>query len=269
MKIGIDSAMVASVEVFYGVRGQSECELSIPETARRVVEAGFGVEVLLADHWTLRKRPSEETIEQLTEICREAEIMTTHACLDTWKPEAFREEVVLAALIGVPLMVVHPYVLGLDIEDFTPPESEVRDLCRFAFDSGVMLALENLGKTGVGSLRRALDIVGAEPERTGLGICVDVGHANRSCASDGIRPETFLKEFRDVILEVHIDDNFGDKDLHLPPGRGNIDWPPVIEAIGELADDAVICLEITSNGDPIQTLRDSRDFLVSTVNCNA
>ncbi len=257
--------MIASVEVFYGIRGKSSCELSIPETARRVVEAGFGVEVLLADHWMLRERPSEETIEHLTEICRVAKIMTTHACLNTWNPDAFREEALLAARIGIPLMVIHPYVLGLDIEDCRPAESEVRDLCRFALDNGVMLALENLGKTGVNSLRRALDMVGAEPERTGLGICIDVGHANRSCTLDGIRPEAFLKEFGELILEVHVDDNLGEKDLHLPPGQGNIDWPPVIEAIGELRDDAVICLEITSDGDPIQTLKDSRDFLLRAV----
>lgn len=257
--------VVASVEVFYGVRGKSNCGLSIPETTRRIVEAGFGVEVLLADHWMLRTRPSEETIEQLTEICREAEIMTTHACLNTWRPEAFREEVALAARIGVPLMVIHPYVLGLDLENYSPPESEVRDLCRFALDSGVMLALENLGKTGIGSLRRALDIVGAEPERTGLGICVDVGHAHRSCARDGLKPEAFLKEFSEVLLEVHVDDNFGDEDIHLPPGRGNIEWPPVIEAIGDLPDKAIVCLEITSDGDPIQTLKDSREFLLNPV----
>jgi len=262
---GLGASMVASVEVFYGIRGKSSCELSIPETARLIVEVGFGVEVLLADHWTLKSRPSEETIAQLAELCATSSIMTTHARLNTWNPDAFRDEVALAARIGIPMMVIHPYVLGLDIEGCRPSESDVRDLCKYALDSGVRLALENLGKTGIGSLRRALDIVGTDPQKTGLGICIDVGHANRSCTIDGVRPEAFLREFREVIREVHIDDNFGEEDLHLPPGQGSIDWPPLIGAIDDLAEEVVLCLEITSEGDPIQTLRDARSFLLSTV----
>lgn len=265
--LDIASRTSGSVEVFYGVRGTPCSDMPIPAAARRIVDAGFGVEVLMADYWHVRERPSEETIEQLAEVWRAAKIMTTHACLNTWKPDAFREEVLLAARIGVPRMVVHPYVLGLDIEDCRPADSEVRDLCKFALDNGVRLALENLGKTGITSLRRALDIVGADPETTGLGICIDVGHANRSCTIDGIRPEVFLREFADVIVEVQVDDNFGDKDLHLPPGQGTIDWPPVMEAMRQLREDTVVCLEIASPDNPIQALHDSRDFLLSTANC--
>ena len=104
-------------------------------------------------------------------------------------------------------------------------------MCRFALDNGVMLALENLGKTGIISMRRSLDMIGTEPEKTGMGICIDIGHAHRSCTADGIRPEAYLKEFRDLIIELHVHDNIGDKDLHRPPGEGTIDWGPVVEAI--------------------------------------
>lgn len=245
--------------MFYGVRGVSGCKTPIPETARRIVEAGFGVEVLVANHWAVKEPVSEATIEQLAGICRVAKFMTIHATLNTWSPERFRSEILTAQRIGVPLMIIHPYVLGLDIEGCNPAADEVRDLCKFARDHGVHLALENLGKTGVRSLRRAIDIVGDD---SGLGICIDVGHAHRSCTLDGIRPEAFLAEFRGVIAEVHVDDNYGDKDLHLPPGQGTIDWPPVVEAMRRLPEDAIVCLEIAAPERPIETLHESREFLL-------
>lgn len=265
--LDISSQLAASVEVFYGIRGVSNCDMPVADAARQIADAGFGVEVLVAEGWTDRTLPSDETIAQIAEIARTASVMTVHASINTWAPDVLRTEILIAARMGVSQMVVHPYVLGQDVEGHTPDAQEVRDLCLFALDNGVMLALENLGKTGITSMRRSLDMIGTEPEKTGLGICIDVGHANRSCTEDDVRPEAFLREFRDLILEVHVDDNFGDKDLHLPPGQGNIDWPPVIEAMRELREHAVICLEIAWPEAPMQALHESREFLLSTANC--
>lgn len=261
--LDIASQLGASVEVFYGVRGTSACDLPVAEAARQIADAGFGVEVLIAEGWTDRALPSDETIERIAEIGRAAKFVTTHACINTWAPDVLRTEILIATRMGVSQMVVHPYVLGQDVDGHTPDAQEVRDLCSFALDNGVLLALENLGKTGITSMRRSVEMIGTEPERTGLGICIDVGHANRSCTDDGVRPEAFLREFRDLILEIHVDDNFGDKDLHLPPGEGNIDWPLVVEAIRAVRDDAVICLEIAAPERPMQALQDSREFLLS------
>ncbi len=269
--LDIESRLIASVEIFYGVRGTACSNMPIVEAARKIVDAGFGVEILLADYWDVVKPPSEETINCLAEICRDAKLMTTHACLNAWSPDAFKEEVRLAARVGVSTMVVHPYVLGFGFDGFCPPDEDVKDLCKFALDNGMRLALENLGKTGINSMRHTLDVVGYDIQKSGLGVCIDVGHVNRSCKVDGIRPEAFLSEFKDIILEVHIDDNFGDDDLHLPPGYGNVDWPPVIDAMQNLRSDAVVCLEIAAPDHPLQTIFDARNFLLqrqsATIDC--
>lgn len=264
--LDLASQLSASVEVFYGVRGTGGCDMPIPEAARRIVEAGFGVEVLIAERWGNRELPSDETIAQVADVGQTAKFMTAHACINTWAPDTLRTEILIAARMGVSRMVIHPYVLGQDVEGHTHSVQDARDLCSFALDNGVMLVLENLGKTGITSMRRSLDMIGTEPRKTGLGICIDVGHAHRTCTTDGIRPEAYLKEFRDLILEVHMDDNLGTKDLHLPPGQGTIDWPPVIQAMRELRDDAVVCLEIAWPDAPMQALHESRDFLLSGVN---
>jgi len=270
--LDIESRISAALLVFYGVPGSGCPDMPLCETARQVADAGFGVEVFIGETWEKRPLPSDETIAQIAEACRAAKIISTHACVNRWDPETFRKEVLISATMGATQMVIHPYALGQDIEGLTPDTQAARDLCSFALDNGVLLVLENLGKTGITSLRQSLDMIGTEPKKTGLGICIDVGHAHRSCSTDCIRPEAFLSEFGDLIYELHVHDNIGDKDLHRPPGQGTIDWPPVVQAMCELRDDAVICLEMVAKDRPIQALHDSREFLLSfvpseTVNC--
>ncbi len=50
-------------------------------------------------------------------------------------------------------------------------------------------------------------------------ICFDSGHAH--CY---INEEEFLYTYKDKIVCTHLHDNDGDKDLHLPISKGNINW---------------------------------------------
>lgn len=261
--LSIASNICASVEVFYGVRNTSVCDMPITEAAQRIVDAGFGVEILVAQGWDDRRLPDEKLIDQMAAIAESANIITTHASVNTWAPDIIRQEIDITRRMGIGQMVIHPYILGLGVEGHQPSPEDARNLCKYARDNGVLLVLENLGGPGLPVLRAAIDMVGDDPEKTGLGICVDVGHANRSCTHDDIRPEVFLSELRDLIYEVHVDDNFGTKDLHLPPGHGSINWQPVVEEMVKLREDAVICLEIAWPSDPLNALSESKDFLLN------
>jgi sugar phosphate isomerase/epimerase len=62
-------------------------------------------------------------------------------------------------------------------------------------------------------------------EGTGLGICLDVGHANTTGK---------LKEFvklKKNIVNLHVHDNMGEFDQHLPVGSGNIDFPWLLRSL--------------------------------------
>ncbi len=264
--LSIASNICASVEVFYGVRNTSVCDMPITEAAQRIVDAGFGVEILVAQGWDDRRLPDEKLIEQMRVIAQSTDIITTHASVNTWAPDIIRQEIDITRRMGIDQMVIHPYILGFGIDGLQPSPEDARNLCKYALDSGVLLVLENLGGLGLPVLRAAIDMVGSEPEKTGLGICVDVGHANRSCSNDGIRPEVFLSELRDLIYEVHVDDNFGTKDLHLPPGHGSIDWQPVVKEMGKLREEAIICFEIAWPSDPMKALNESKAFLLALEN---
>lgn len=261
--LDIDAQLSASIEVFYGVRNSSVSDMHIVDAARQIADAGYGVEVLIAEGWMDRSLPSDDTISRLAEVGKQAKYMTAHASVNAWDPDAIRDEILIAARMGMSQIVVHPYVLGEGPEGPSEPQDQARDICRFALDNGVLLVLENLGLTGIESMRRSIEAIGASPCETGLAVCIDVGHANRTCTNDGIRPEEYLREFRDLIRDVHVDDNFGTKDLHLPPGQGGIDWPPVIAAMLDLPDDAIVCLEIACPNAPMEALNDARDFLLA------
>lgn len=70
---------------------------------------------------------------------------------------------------------------------------------------------------------------------------IDIGHANLF----GRNPEQFIRKFHKKIRHIHLHDNDGDKDLHLPMGAGNIDWASLIKTLKEHYD-GTITLEIFS-----------------------
>lgn len=222
---------------------------------------GFGVETWLT-RWN-RKPLDEKTITSLAEACRSAWIVSAHTSTHAWSPEKLREEIRLTARLHASILVVHPNTLGFESQREPPPANELRDFCSFALKNRVTLALENSGRTGIEMMRHALDHIG-DPISAGLRVCVDTGHANRSRALDGAPAEAYLEEFRGLIIEVHVNDNLGDRDLHLPPSEGTVNWAAVIPAMRQLREDAVICLEIAAPGDPVEVLKAARELLCRT-----
>ena len=70
---------------------------------------------------------------------------------------------------------------------------------------------------------------------------VDIGHAYIR----GIHPAAYFKTFPGLIAHMHVHDNNGFDDLHLPLGAGRIDWKNTIHQIRKLYD-GTITLEIFS-----------------------
>jgi len=85
---------------------------------------------------------------------------------------------------------------------------------------GVRIAAENmLGRYELFNSpengRKILEDVKSE----NFGLCFDIGHAN---LLGGIN--SFLEVFSDEIIHIHIHDNDGKEDSHLPVGKGSIKW---------------------------------------------
>ena len=76
-----------------------------------------------------------------------------------------------------------------------------------------------------------------------LKLTLDTGHAN--IESRGVwKNIDFIERFYDRIGHVHVSDNFGRDDNHLPIGTGNIDFPKIVKALKRVRYDETITLEV-------------------------
>jgi sugar phosphate isomerase/epimerase len=118
----------------------------------------------------------------------------------------------------------------------------IEHLQAFARPLGVTLALENL-ESEVTRPRHLLEILAAG-HFDSVGVCLDTGHAHIPAgdAEDGVAPA--LAILSDRLITTHIHDNHGEKDEHLWPGDGTIDWPPVIEGLAGARHHPPAVLEI-------------------------
>jgi sugar phosphate isomerase/epimerase len=112
--------------------------------------------------------------------------------------------------------------------------STLEHLVLHAHHAGVTLAVENttseMGDPAY--LRAFVD----ETRLTGLRFNFDVGHAN---LADGPAEERLAKSFapmKELVASVHLHDNHGDKDEHLLPYQGSIDWRAAIPLLKSAPD---------------------------------
>lgn len=114
----------------------------------------------------------------------------------------------------------------------------VEHLRAFARPLGVKMLLENLSKNEVAQPDNLREIVSVG-HFDDIDFCLDIGHAH---LSDGILPA--IEIFGDRLRSVHVHDNAGDRDAHLWPGDGAIDWPEAMHALAALSNPPAAVLEI-------------------------
>lgn len=128
----------------------------------------------------------------------------------------------LAALIRPKTVVFHP--------DYDPwRHDEVFDLwlhgsiemwtllVKEAEKIGVTLALENVFDHGPETLKKLLDTINSPR----FGFCFDTGHCLIFSKSDW---DKWIEVLGERLVEVHLHDNNGEEDEHLPPGDGKFDF---------------------------------------------
>ncbi len=100
-------------------------------------------------------------------------------------------------------------------------------LVLFAKQRGVTIALENTpGEfSSPASLRHFLE----DTRLRELRFCFDVGHAHME---EGVSRS--FEVMRDGIATTHLHDNHGEKDEHLLPFEGTVDWPAALERLASV-----------------------------------
>lgn len=121
--------------------------------------------------------------------------------------------------------------------------ASLAELADFAAGLDVKVALET-GPTNAMTPAETLQVV-RMANRRNVGVCLDTGHVN---VGGTVRPSDAIREVGGLLWTLHLHDNNADGDFHLPPGRGNIDWVAVAEALREVSYDGVLNLEVGAYG---------------------
>jgi sugar phosphate isomerase/epimerase len=107
--------------------------------------------------------------------------------------------------------------------------SSLEHLTLHARHAGVTICIENtmceMGQPAY--LRAFVD----ETRLTGLRFNFDIGHANLVELPEEERIEKSFSPMRELVSSVHLHDNHGEKDEHLAPFDGSIDWAAAIKTL--------------------------------------
>jgi sugar phosphate isomerase/epimerase len=99
-----------------------------------------------------------------------------------------------------------------------------KSLVERAESVSVRMALENVFEERPEVLRRLLE----EINSPFLGYCLDAGHGN---LFSQVPLEEWVEVLGSRLMEIHLHDNHGEADDHLPLGQGNIDFPSLFSLL--------------------------------------
>jgi sugar phosphate isomerase/epimerase len=156
--------------------------------------------------------------------------------------------------VGAEKVTIHPDYPTYQISDEELLKLHVESLNRIipsAESMGLTVMLENF-VTPFDWPGTFVNILESVPN---LSVHLDVGHAN--LCPEGNRLEEFFEVLADRVIHLHLSDNRGQDDDHLPLGAGNIDWEWVARILKRYKYDGTVTLEVFTQ---------NREYLVTSLN---
>lgn len=154
-----------------------------------------------------------------------------------------------AAALGACVMIQHPTTSSLhtDAEGFDcflhPFGKSLGELLPVAESLGVVLAIENLPSPHgqrFGTAPEHFRVFQEEFAHPNLGFCLDAGHALITMRD---RTGELYEAMKPGLRAFHLEDNAGDRDLHLAPGHGLVDWAQIAEVLADIGFSGAACIE--------------------------
>jgi len=153
----------------------------------------------------------------------------------------------LARRVPISVLVLHP---GLQDSLLSPAVQNSRDALRRSVEDiltlagplGIRVALEVIpnAMATAGALVDLLD----EWDLPEVGVCLDFGHAHMQ--GDVVDA---VETLSGVLVATHVHDNHGQRDDHLAPFEGSIDWTGALMALQKIGYDGTMILEL-AGADP-------------------
>ncbi len=137
-------------------------------------------------------------------------------------------------------------------------EEYINELCRVAAPLGVRLAVENVGYNGSSIFTQEEYVRFLDHIDDTAGYLIDTGHAhlNQWDVAEMIR------QVQQRLISLHLHDNSGKGDEHLPVGKGTINWNPIFEELNKIKAPCQLILEYAPNTDLEELKRDKERLQV-------
>jgi len=139
----------------------------------------------------------------------------------------------------------------LDPRNLDAAFSSLEHLVLFAKQRGVTIAIENT--PGEFSSPESLAQFVKQTRLNDLRFCFDIGHAHMA---EGVAAGIEL--MLDRIVTVHLHDNHGEKDEHLLPFEGTIDWGTALAALAGAPEAPAFVLELKERAADLPSLEQIR-----------
>jgi len=144
----------------------------------------------------------------------------------------------------------------------------LKEIEEYNFDKGLILLIEpahRFESNLIITVDDCFEVIDNLKSRS-FGILLDTGHVN-------LNNEDFneiIPRCKGVPLHIHLDDNMGDFDSHLIPGRGNIDFKSLFNSLKMLGYEGFISVELGAvyNMDPTSACRETLQMLKTIISQN-
>ena len=192
--------------------------------------------------------PTFVSTADLTDSIREASLLEMFNSLE------------VAAELGSRKVVLHPghiSGLGVYVEEIAlaHANNSLTAIIDHAQTLGLSVCLENMFPKCRFFIKPA-DFVEMLQRFPDLKLTLDTGHANIGNPG-GRRILEFIEKFGHRIGHLHVSDNFGERDDHIPLGAGNIDFVKIVSELKQCGYDDTATFEIFSENR--RELKNSRD----------
>jgi len=174
---------------------------------------------------------------------------------DAWLHEC-KKAIDITYILGIKKINFHTHARGLFnkkakktlLDNYV---ESMRELVAYAKKYEIKVMIENGAEKG--EIRLYPDIKFILKNVPEVGFHLDVGHAYINGGINTI--EGYINKFGDRIEHIHMHDNHGKSDEHLPIGKGNINYKKVIKLLKQINYDKTITIEVfTSKNDAIKSM---------------
>lgn len=165
-----------------------------------------------------------------------------------------------AGELGATHMVIHspfdyfgspflPHSLGHgQAEQFELIHATLETIVPLAAEFGCTLVIENIYDKHTAPLRALVHSFNSAFVR----MSIDIGHAYVKHMDGGPTPDQWVSEARDFLAHLHLQDTDGQMDRHWTPGRGQINWYALFEALGTLSHQPRLILELRNQNEILE-----------------